>query len=143
MARPVSLNKDLAVAKRAQIDTVVSLLEPSEAEALGLADEQDICVSLGLTFLSHPIRDMHLPDAALFAAFARDIGARITGGHHVAIHCRASIGRSGMLACAVLTYFGFDPEAALKHVSQQRKCPVPDTEEQAAFVRSLIASKQV
>lgn len=142
MARPVSLTKDLAVAKRAQIDTVVSLLEPSEAEALGLANEQDVCTSLSLTFLNHPIRDMHLPDATLFATFAREIGARISGGQHVAIHCRASIGRSGMLACAVLAHFGFDPESALRHVSQQRKCPVPDTEEQAAFIRSLKAVKK-
>ncbi len=50
------------------------------------------------------------------------------------IHCRAGIGRSGMLAACVLVKAGLDPEAALQRVSEARGCPVPDTEEQRAWV---------
>jgi len=138
MARPRTLTDDLTLVKAAGIDTVVSLLEPAEAASLGLAAQQEACAALDLTFLNHPIRDMHLPAPAAFAGFAADVAARLRSGAHVAVHCRASIGRSGMLVCTVLGHFGYDSAAALSHVSKMRGEAVPDTHEQTDFIKAIM-----
>ena len=141
MARPKVLPDDLLQIKSAGINTVISLLESTEATSIGLEQEATTCFTLGLTFLTHPVRDMHLPDPGPFAAFAADIAARMNTGAHVALHCYASIGRSGMLACCVLGHFGFDAERALHHVRLHRGVPVPDTAAQTAFIKRAITAQ--
>jgi protein-tyrosine phosphatase len=140
MARPRDVSGDIAAAQSAGIDTIVSLLEPAEAAKFNLKDEAEICAGFGITFLNHPIRDMHLPDPDSFAAFTADLADRLIHGANIAVHCYASIGRSGMLTCSILGHFGFDAEMALQHVSAKRGVPVPDTPEQAAFIRTSIAA---
>lgn len=85
---------------------------------------------------------MHLPDPAAFAAFAADIAARLREGSRVAVHCHASIGRSGMLACLVLGHFGYSAPRALAHTSTMRGTPVPDTIAQTDFIHHMIAQIQ-
>lgn len=140
MARPQALPGDIAAVKAAGIDTIISLLEPDEAAKVGLVAQGATCTALGMTLLSHPIRDMHLPEATAFAAFAADIATRLRSGSNIALHCHASIGRSGMLACTVLGHFGYTDETAIPHVSKMRGTPVPDTAEQAAFIKRIMAS---
>lgn len=145
MLRPRALHDDLAhddlaTVKNAGIDTVISLLEPEEAKTLGLEGESAACEALGLTFLSYPIRDMHLPEAQDFTAFGAQIADRLRDGAQIALHCRGSIGRSGMLACAVLGQLGYTAEAAIAHVSNQRGVSIPDTDTQAAFIRKISGS---
>ena len=139
MARPRILPDDLAAVKIAGIDTIISLLEPDEAATVGLAREGEVCATLGITFLNHPIRDMHLPDPAAFADFITDIAARLRNGASLAVHCHASIGRSGMLACSTLGHFGYSSANALAHVTQMRGVPVPDTAEQTAFIHRFMS----
>ena len=55
----------------------------------------------------------------------------------MAIHCKAGIGRSGMLATSILIADGMQPELAFKTVSEARQINVPDTKEQADFVFSI------
>jgi protein-tyrosine phosphatase len=141
MARPQEVLADITSVRDAGIDTIVSLLEPTEAAKFGLKDEDEICVGLGMTFLSHPIRDMHLPDPDSFVVFTANLAERLMNGANIAVHCYASIGRSGMLTCSTLGHFDFDPEMALEHVSAKRGVPVPDTAEQAAFVHNTIAEQ--
>ncbi len=140
MARPRSLPDDLASVKAVGITAVISLLESAEAVKTGLAGEAAACTALGLSFLTHPIRDMHLPDHAPFQSFAADIATRIRSGEHVAIHCYASIGRSSMLACTVLGHFGHTPRTAIAHISKMRGTAVPDTPEQAEFIHRIMAA---
>ena len=120
------------------MQTVISLLEPAEAATVGLSEQPRVCAELGLTFLNHPVRDMHLPEPVAFATFAKDIAHRIRGGDHIAVHCHASIGRSGMLTCAVLGHFGYASDTALAHVTKRRGVPVPDTAEQTAFIHKIM-----
>ena len=95
-----------------------------------------------MTFLSHPIRDMHLPDPDSFAVFAADLAERLMNGANIAVHCYASIGRSGMLTCSTLGHFGLRSRDALSTCQRQmRGVPVPDTAEQAAFVHNTIAEQ--
>jgi protein-tyrosine phosphatase len=143
MARPQVLLRDLTLVKNAGIDTIISLLEPAEAAKFGLSGESDACAQLDMSFLSHPIRDMHLPDPETFTAFVAHVAERVNNGGRIALHCYASIGRSGMLACTVLGHFGFNAEAALLHVNEKRGVPVPDTTEQAAFIHTAIAARAI
>ena len=93
-----------------------------------------------MTYLNLPIRDMHLPEETTFAAFAADIAERLRNGSNIALHCYASIGRSGMLSCTVLGHFGYTSQTALTHVSEMRGTPVPDTAEQAAFIERIMST---
>jgi len=136
--RPKVLPDDLAHLKRSGIDTLISLLELPEAAAVGLRDEAEGCAALGITFLNHSIRDMHLPEPESFTRFAAGVAQRLRDGSHIALHCHASIGRSGMLSCAVLGHFGFTPRTALAHVSKRRGVTVPDTKAQAAFIHHIM-----
>jgi protein-tyrosine phosphatase len=55
-------------------------------------------------------------------------------GKKVAIHCRASIGRSGMIAACILVCRGIDADTAFAVISQARTVSVPDTDEQRQWV---------
>src|SRR5215469_814139 len=77
VARPQGddwLEDELRGIKQGGIDTVVSLLEPHEAEFLGLAEEQAAAEQAGLQFLSYPIPDGRVPSSTPgFRAFVRGI----------------------------------------------------------------------
>ena len=65
------------------------------------------------------------------------IGIYLTKTEHVAIHCRAGIGRTGIMASAVLVKLGVDPMEAMKQISLVRGVEIPDTQEQKEWVLSL------
>ena len=124
--------------KRQAVDHVVSLLEHEEAGDLGLADEGRLCDRLGLGFTSFPVADFDVPphrDDIL--GLVETLYDEITSGAHVVVHCRAGIGRSGLLACALLVRDGMTPAAAMHEASFARGVPVPQTGEQVAWVESL------
>jgi protein-tyrosine phosphatase len=104
---------------------------------LGLAGEPRLCHDFGMDFRQHPILDRGVPEPAAFVRLARDVYGQLGAGRSIAIHCRAGIGRSGMLACAVAVLTGLDCDAAIALVSAARGVRVPDTEEQAAFLAQL------
>ncbi|MEP1768016.1 MAG: hypothetical protein ABJJ53_15430 [Sulfitobacter sp.] len=141
MMRPQNLLDDLTTVKAAGVNTIVSLLEQPEAQKAGLGSQPDACTALNLTYLNHPIRDMQLPDPDAFADFSANIAARLHAGAHVAVHCFASIGRTGMLTCTTLGHFGYDAASALSLVSQLRGVAVPDTPQQADFIKRMIAAQ--
>ena len=121
--------------KQGGIDTLVSLLEPHEAEWLGLKDERAEAERAGLTFLSFPIRDTCVPsDVAEFRKFATDLASRLRHGEHIGVHCRGSIGRATVTAACTLIHMGWRPADALAAVEATRGCPVPDTEEQQTWI---------
>jgi len=141
MARPRAddwLEIEIGDWKRAGIDMVVSLLEEGEISELGLHREADLCRSSGIEFMSFPIPDRGLPEsraAALQAA--RALAGGLRGGRSVAIHCRAGIGRSSVVAACALISFGMKAESALALIAAARGLAVPDTDEQRNWVLSF------
>ena len=120
---------------RLEVDVVVSLLQESEALDLGLADERVSCESAGLEFLSFPIKDRGLPsDVEALSRFSKRAHARITSGCGLVFHCRAGIGRSGMMAASVLLHEGFTVREAFARISAARGLVVPDTTGQLEWV---------
>ncbi len=117
------------------VQTIVSMLEPWEAEGLGLALEASVAEQSGLNFLSYPIPDRQTPsDLSSFRRFAASLAERVRGGERVGVHCRGSIGRSTVMAGSVLVHLGWEPRKALLAVALARGCPVPDTEEQRDWI---------
>jgi protein-tyrosine phosphatase len=62
----------------------------------------------------------------------------LQGGQNVAVHCRAGIGRSGMVAACSLVALGLAAPLAQAEVSKARGVAIPDTVEQGVFI-SLFA----
>lgn len=121
--------------RAAGVQKVVSLLEPREARELGLALEPAACAQAGVSFLSFPILDRGVPSSRrdvleLAQGLARDLRA----GVGIALHCRAGIGRTGLIAGCVLHLLGVPSSRIFATLSLAREVAVPDTEEQAAWV---------
>src|SRR6266849_3847647 len=89
------------------IDTVVSLLEPDEISELGLEREAELSREHGIEYISFPIPDRGLPASLRDAtALAQIVALQVREGKAVAIHCRAGIGRSSLIAAGVLICSG-------------------------------------
>ena len=116
---------------RLGIRQVVSLLEPTEARHLGLSDERLQVKACDMGFISFPIPDMGLPPSVEeFTQITQMLFTQVCAGFNTLVHCRAGIGRSGLLAAGVLLHTGMDAEKAFDYVSHMRGIRVPETLEQ-------------
>jgi protein-tyrosine phosphatase len=125
----------IAALARDGIRQVVSLLEPAEAAALGLEGEAQLVAAQSMRFVSFPIPDMGLPaSVCAFAGLAQKLHRQVDAGDNTLLHCRGGIGRSGLLAAAVLLHCGMDPRQACERVTRMRGLHVPETPEQGAWL---------
>ncbi len=125
----------LAQVARQGVNQVVSLLQPSEGRLLGLDDEAELVLNAGMSFVSYPVADMGLPASAdEFAGLSLRLYRQMKSGVGTLIHCRAGIGRSGLLAAAVLLHGGRDVVQAFAQVTQARGRRVPETVEQGDWL---------
>jgi len=138
MARPRAgdwLADEIDNWRRHGIGLVVSLLERDEVEELGLQDEASFCAHRSIEFISFPIPDRGVPtDAHAAVRLAKHIEA---SDKPTAIHCRAGIGRSSILAALVLRVSGTSAPAALEALGKARGLQVPDTDGQRDWLMSL------
>ena len=129
------LEDEVSQMKRAGVDVLVCMLQPDEAAELGLSAEAELCASGGIKFRSFPIPDRQTPSStAAFAEFVEELQAEIHAGRSVAVHCRASIGRSSLLLAALLTAEGYTPDDAFRRLTKARGLQVPDTSDQIRWV---------
>jgi protein-tyrosine phosphatase len=128
---------------------VVSLLEDHEIRELDLTREADFVRHAGLDFEKFPIPDRGVPTSL---TLARDLWhrleAKIRCGRSVGIHCRASIGRAGLVAVGTLLRLGVEENVAWQRASTARGRQVPDTDEQRLWVarayrRPVISAPEV
>ena len=138
MARPRAgdwLEDEIAHWLASGVSAVVSLLETEEVSDLGLQRERALCEQHGIDFLSFPIVDRGVPASMREAkAFAETLLGRIANGQAVAIHCRAGIGRSSIIAGSVLVLDGLSAIEALAAIATARRTPVPDTDAQRLWL---------
>jgi len=138
MARPRAgewLRDEIHAWREAGIERVVSLLEPAEVRDLELDDEARLCAAAGIEFISFPIRDRGVPSSVPVATtFVEALASSLQTGSSVAIHCRAGIGRSSLIAACILHRLGVAPDEAFEMISRARGVAVPDTPEQKEWL---------
>jgi protein-tyrosine phosphatase len=134
---------EIASLRAAGIALILSLLEPREAGELGLGEEAAACRTSGLGFVNFPIPDMGVPvSEPAFRETVRSATTALAAGTAIGIHCRGSIGRSGMMAASILVDLGLSPDAALEQVAAARGLRVPETLEQEGWVRGGASDRQ-
>lgn len=140
MARPPG-GDDLAGAMvalvAAGVRVLVSALEPHEEVELDLTGEQHAATAAGLVFLRAPVPDRGVPTTDL-RPLLDDLRTRMQAGDHVVVHCWGGIGRSSMLAGAVLALTGVPPATVWATLSAARGRSVPETGAQQAWVAAQL-----
>ena len=132
------LSDEVAELRESGIDTIVSFLTQTEVAEFDLEKEGEICRDQGVGFISFPILDRDVPAskqtaAALLSALAQ----LLTEGKNVGLHCRQSVGRSSIIAAALLVAEGEEPRSAFDRIGAARGCRVPETIEQEMWVAAL------
>lgn len=97
------------------------------------------CSKIGMDWSYFPVEDFSLPsDDKKFDGLVLDIIDSIMHERPVCVHCRAGIGRTGMvLASVVGRMLGLKGEHAIAYVKRNRDAI--DTEEQAEYVRKYLS----
>ncbi|HYU33624.1 MAG TPA: dual specificity protein phosphatase family protein [Thermoanaerobaculia bacterium] len=124
--------------RAAGLDVVISLLTPAEVAEFELQEEEARAREEGIEYHAFPIPDYGVPGSrAALAELVHRLEAALAAGKRVAVHCRQGIGRSSLLAAALLVSAGEDPDAAFRRIEQARGRPVPDTAEQREWVSRM------
>jgi protein-tyrosine phosphatase len=117
------------------VDVLVSLLTDEEIIELSLADEALHCANNHIEFLRFPIPDHSVPPLnEKTAGVIHELWERLAAGKSIAIHCRAGLGRSSMIAACIMVLAGIDPNSVFDVIGAARGFTVPDTQEQRDLV---------
>lgn len=138
MARPRGgewLGEEVAAWRLASLSMVVSLLESQEVRELELKEQPALCAAHGIEFRHFPIPDRGTPSSGreVFALVA-ELSSVLTQGKAVAIHCRAGIGRTGVVAGCLLHALGVPYDDIFHRLSRSRGVVMPDTSSQVEWV---------
>jgi len=133
------LGADLDAISAWGADAVVTLLEDSEFEMLGITALPSILQDRGIEWHHLPIRDVDIPDRRFEGIWLKS-GSRIRSilgnGGKVLLHCRGGIGRTGTIAAKLLVEFGFKPADAIAQVRSVRPGTI-ETSAQEQYVLEL------
>jgi protein-tyrosine phosphatase len=122
----------------AQVDIVVSLLTIQEEQELDLLEEEKYCEQEGIVFFSFPILDRSIPALTESTAnFLKGLSVQLADGKHIVLHCRQGLGRSALMAAALLVLAGCDADEACELLSKARGYMVPETKEQKEWIMAF------
>jgi protein-tyrosine phosphatase len=125
----------------AGVEVVVSLLSEDEEVELGLDAEKDLVEANSLSFINFPIKDYDVPSSEIAVRqLVNGLEDLLDQGKSVGIHCRASVGRSSVVAACLLVNHGEDAEISFERISTARGVTVPDTEAQREWVGDFARS---
>lgn len=129
---------DIAAIRRHGVDILISMLEPQEAERVGLSLEAQWCAAHGVEFISQPITDHGIPSSfEEIGAVVDLLRPRLDAGHRIAAHCFAGLGRSPLMIAALLIDRGLRPDEACELISSVRGYDVPEREEQMQWLEEF------
>ena len=133
------LDYEMSGWRNAGVDLVVSLLEPSEVRELELSDEEASCNRNNISFRSFSMPDRGVPENRKnFNSLITSLADEVESGKSVLIHCRAGIGRTGLVACCLLQSVGVKADEAFSLLTVARGVSVPDTLEQRKYAESFL-----
>jgi protein-tyrosine phosphatase len=146
MARPRGgefLHEEVLAWRQASVGTVVSLLESHEVRELELKAEPTLCAEHGIEFRHFPIPDRGIPQSRKEASvLVVELHSKLAQGHAVAIHCRAGIGRTGLVAGCLLRELKVPRSEVFHILSRSRGIAMPDTSAQIEWVEKYTTAFQ-
>lgn len=138
-----NLDADLAVIAAWHPSLVLTLVEEHEFAMLGVPEFASAMLRAGLPWRHLPIRDADVPDASFERAWST-VGAEarrvLLEGGRVLLHCRAGLGRTGMIAARLMVELGTAPEAAIAMVRRARNGAI-ETPAQERHVRGCTVAR--
>lgn len=112
------------------------MLERREILELDLTDEEKRCAENGITYVNFPIPDRDVPKKrGDVDGLIHEIRTKLDGGLSVVIHCRMGIGRSSLIAAAVLLTYKLRANDIIDTISRMRGLTVPDTDAQLNWLK--------
>ena len=135
------LEDEMAAWSKAGVNTVLSLLTPSEESYLELGMERSEAANHGMRFISFPIEDRQVPTSPseLTKALER-LDLELSSGRNAVVHCRQGVGRTGLVAACLLVNRGWGPQVAIDKVRSARGVSIPETEEQRRWIDYFAAT---
>ncbi|MCC6469085.1 MAG: dual specificity protein phosphatase family protein [Alphaproteobacteria bacterium] len=124
-----------------RVTALVTLVEQRELMFLGSKDLGKMVASAGLAWHHLPVPDMGEPDQAFEQLWAKSgpvLRKTLRSGGKIIVHCRAGLGRTGMIAARLLVELGMAPDQAIAAVRTARPGSI-ETAEQEEHVRACKA----
>ena len=132
------LEDEISYWQQSGVDVVISLLTSNEEAELDLNNEKKLCQTYDIQFYSFPILDRGTPSSLKETiTLLKKLEKALEAGKTVAVHCRQGIGRSAMIAAALLIASGIAVEDAFHTISEVRGYDVPDTVQQKEWAEKL------
>jgi len=103
---------------------VITMLEPSEMQDLGVTALGQEVATHGMEWLHMPMVNDTVPNRSFMALWHKHreaVHAQLDRGGNVFIHCMGGIGRTSTLAAMILVERGFTPQEAIDRVSMARE----------------------
>ncbi|MFD1148600.1 methyltransferase domain-containing protein [Saccharothrix hoggarensis] len=137
MAHPHDLRHVTRLAEEG-VNVIVCALTDTELAELDLTGEEETARDAGMAFHRVPIPDFGVPDVP---PELDAVVAEMRAGRHVLVHCWGGIGRSSLVAGALLVLDGASPEAAWQAIAEARERDVPETDEQRAWLTTFAQAR--
>lgn len=132
---------DLDVVRDWHPAVVVSLVEEFEFAMLGVPEFAERMTALAragrFEWMHLPIRDAGVPGADFetdWLRYGNSIRSALRAGGRVLLHCRAGLGRTGMIAARLLVECGVSAQAAITSIKRARRGTI-ETKAQEEHVR--------
>jgi ADP-ribosyl-[dinitrogen reductase] hydrolase len=103
------LNVDLEAFRAWKPDVIIALLEDHEYPGLGIPKFRTAVADADLPWIFAPMPDGGIPGADFDRVCVKEgqrIRSLLRNGGRILIHCRAGLGRTGLLAAVILVDFG-------------------------------------
>lgn len=140
MARPRGndwLEDEITHLNKCGVNVLVSLLERSEIYEPELSNEQELCLANKISYINFPIRDRDVPGHNDNTdKLINLLAGKLSEGLSIVVHSRMGIGRSTLIAAAILLKFNLKVNDIIETVIKVRGVNVPDTELQLQWLKT-------